>query len=61
MAVQMIAKLHVIEKSIKDKTIEERYKIRQEKSNPQLEKLKAWLDKSLLNTLPKGKAGEALA
>ena len=40
MAVQMIAKLYAIEKSIKEKTVEERYGIRQEKSKPQLEKIK---------------------
>jgi hypothetical protein len=61
MAVQMIAKLYVIEKTIKEKSIEERYDIRQQKSRPQLEKMKSWLDKALLNTLPKGKTGQALA
>ncbi len=61
MAVQMIAKLYGIEKTIKEKSIEERHDIRQQKSRPQLEKMKIWLDKALLNTLPKGKTGEALA
>jgi transposase len=61
MAVQMIAKLYAIEKQIKDKSTEEKYKIRQKKSKPQLEKIKTWLDKALLNTLPKGKTGQALA
>jgi transposase len=61
MAVQMIAKLYVIEKAIKDKSTEQRYVIRQQKSKPQLEKIKSWLDKTLLNTLPKGKTGQALA
>lgn len=61
MAVQMIAKLYAIEKTIKDKSTEERYEIRQQQSRPQLEKMKIWLDKALLNTLPKGKTGEALA
>jgi hypothetical protein len=45
----------------KGKSTEERYNIRQQKSKPQLEQIKIWLDKALLNTLPKGKTGEALA
>lgn len=57
----MIAKLYAIEKQIKDKSADEKYEIRQQKSKPHLEKLKSWLDKALLNTLPKGKTGEALA
>ncbi len=61
MAVQMIAKLYGIEKEIKEKSVEEKYKIRQQKSKPKLEEIEKWLDKSLLNTLPKGKTGEALA
>jgi transposase len=61
MAVQMIAKLYVIEKAIKEKSTEQRYDVRQQKSKPQLEKIKSWLDKTLLNTLPKGKTGQALA
>jgi transposase len=33
----------------------------QQKSIPQLNKIRAWLDKALENTLPKGKAGVAIA
>jgi len=61
MAVQMIKKLYAIETQIKDKSVEERYQIRQEKSKPQLQKMRDWLDKTLENTLPKGKAGMAIA
>jgi hypothetical protein len=61
MAVKIIAKLYGIEKAIKGKSIEERYEIRHQKSKPQLEQIKIWLDKALINTLPKGKIGEALA
>jgi len=61
MAVNLIAKLYAIEKEIKDKSIEERYEVRQKKSKSQLEKIKKWLDKSLLETLPKGKSGMALS
>jgi len=61
MAINLIKQLYVIEQKIKFKTPEERYQTRQEKSIPQLEKLKEWLDKSLQHTLPKGKLGEALS
>ncbi|WP_053980423.1 IS66 family transposase, partial [Marinagarivorans algicola] len=61
MAVQMIKKLYAIETGIKDKSTEERYRIRQEKSKPHLQKIREWLDKALATTLPKGKAGTAIA
>ncbi len=61
MAVELIKRLYQIEKEIKGKEPAEKFKIRQEKSKPQLEKIKTWLDKSLQNTLPKGKTGNALA
>ena len=57
----MIAVLYRIEVGIKDKTAVERYAIRQQKSIPQLNKIRAWLDKVLESTLPKGKAGVAIA
>tara|TARA_B110000977_G_scaffold196889_1_gene278209 strand:+ start:70 stop:645 length:576 start_codon:yes stop_codon:yes gene_type:complete len=60
-AVEMIAVLYRIEVEIKDKTAAERYAIRQQKSIPQLNKIRAWIDKALENTLPKGKAGVAIA
>ena len=60
-AINMIKKLYQIERQVKDKSPEARYQIRKEKSLPQLKKLKEWLDKSLQQTLPKGKLGEALA
>jgi len=61
MAIKMIAVLYAVETQIKEKTVEEKHLIRQQKSLPQLEKLRAWLDKALENTLPKGKTGEAIA
>ena len=61
MAVNMIKVLYGIEADIKNQSSEEKHLARQEKSLPQLEKIKVWLDKALLHTLPKGKAGEALA
>jgi transposase len=60
-AVEMIAVLYRIEARIKDKTATERYSVRQQKSIPQLNKIRAWLDKALENTLPKGKVGVAIA
>ena len=60
-AVEMIAVLYRIEAGINDKTATERYSVRQQKSIPQLDKIRAWLDKALENTLPKGKAGVAIA
>jgi transposase len=60
-AVEMLAVLYRIEAGIKDKTATERYQVRQQKSIPQLDKIRAWLDKALENTLPKGKAGVAIA
>lgn len=38
----MIDKLYGIEKAIKEKSTEERYEIRQQKSKPQLEQIKTW-------------------
>jgi hypothetical protein len=61
MAITMIKGLYAIEASIKDQAAEQKYQTRQEKSQPQLNKLRAWLDKALQQTLPKGKTGEALA
>ncbi|AWX99678.1 hypothetical protein A8139_06450 [Marinomonas primoryensis] len=61
MAVSLIKKLYAIEKKIKDLSPEKRLAIRQSEAIPQLEKLKGWLDKSLVTTLPKGKTGMALS
>ncbi len=61
MVVSLIAKLYAIEKTIKEVGVETRHKIRQEQSKPQLEKIRAWLDKTLHNTLPKGMLGKALS
>lgn len=60
-AVEMIKVLYRIEAEIKEKTAAERYLVRQQKSLPQLNKIRLWLDKALESTLPKGKAGIAIA
>jgi len=56
----LIGKLYGIERTIKDKTVEERHQIRQRKSLPVLEKLRSWLDKTLEHVLPKGLLGKAV-
>lgn len=61
MAVSLIGKLYAIERRIKDLAPEERYRIRQQESVTQLQKIREWLDNTLHNTLPKGLLGKALA
>ena len=61
MAITLIKGLYAIESTLKGLPVAEKTRIRQEKSVPQLHKLRAWLDKALEQTLPKGKTGEALA
>lgn len=52
MAVNMIGKLYRIEKEVKDKSPEQIYKIRQQRSKPLLDELKTWLDNNK-NKVPK--------
>jgi hypothetical protein len=59
-ALNHIQKLYRIEALIKDKTVDERQAIRQEKALPLLEQLKQWLIKSEQSVLPKTKLGEAI-
>jgi transposase len=59
-ALNLIGKLYGIERTIKDKSIEERYQARQRESLPVLKKLRSWLNKALQHTLPKGLLGKAL-
>ena len=60
-AVNLIAKLYGIEKRIKQLSPEERQRVREQESKPQLEKIRQWLDKALQGALPKGLLGKALA
>lgn len=60
MALNQIQQLYAIEKRIKDKTLEEKHQIRQEKAVPLLNKFKAWLEKSSLQVTPKSKMGDAI-
>ena len=59
-ALEIIGELYHIEAEIKDKSVEEKYQIRQEQAKPQLEKLHAWLLKHVNQTPPKGKLGQAM-
>ena len=61
MAVSLIKGLYQIESGIREQSSEERMRVRQEESVPQLAKLRKWLDKSLIHTPPKSKTGTALS
>ena len=58
--VGMIGKLYQVERQIKDKTAAERSAIRQAKSQPILDKIKAWLDSKVGKVLPKSLLGKAV-
>ena len=60
MAVSLIAKLYAIENRIKHLSVEAKQTIRQQEAVPILNKIRAWLDKTLHSTLPKGMLGKAL-
>ena len=60
-AINHIQKLYRIEKEIKDKTAEQKQRIRQEQSKRLLEQFKIWLDKSALHVPPKSAIGKAIA
>jgi transposase len=62
-AVALIGKLYQIEKKARDENLtpSQRFALRQEYAQPILEKIKAWLDKSLGKTPPKSKLGSAIA
>ncbi|NRB43035.1 MAG: IS66 family transposase [Pseudomonadales bacterium] len=59
-ALKIIKRLYKIEAEIKGNTAEERYRIRQEKSVPILNELKAWLDHQAGIVLPKTTLGRAI-
>ena len=58
MALSFIQKLYRIEISLKDKTNDEKYRIRQAQAKPLLDKLYAWLNKA--NIVPKSALGIAI-
>ena len=59
-AIKMIGKLYGIEEAICDKSIEERYRIRQEESKPILDEIRQWLDTHLGQIPPQSQLGLAL-
>ena len=59
-ALAFIQKLYALERRSKDATLDERYLMRQEQGKPILDKLKNWLDKTLLNTPPQSSLGKAV-
>jgi hypothetical protein len=59
-AVAMIRLLYDIEAEAKDLEAEARRALRQEKSLPRLEQIKAWLDEQEFEVLPKSPMGEAI-
>ena len=60
-ALKIIQSLYQIETQIKENPLDERQKIRQEKSKPILDKFKDWLEKRLLQTSPKSALGSAMS
>ena len=60
-ALNFIKTLYAIERRLRDKPPEERYRVRQAESVPVLDKLRAWLDEMRPKVTPKSKLGEALA
>lgn len=59
-ALAYIQQLYRIEQSLNDKNAGEKYRVRQDQSQLILDKLKAWLDKSLSQAPPKTALGKAL-
>lgn len=59
-AIAFIQKLYRIEAEIKDDPPDKRYTVRQSKAKPIIDKLKIWLEKSLLHVLPSTQLGKAL-
>ena len=58
--VALIHKLYQVERSVREKTPQERKAIRQARARPILDKIKVWLDEKVLQVLPKSPLGEAI-
>lgn len=56
----LIQKLYKIEKTLLNKTTEECFNERQQQSQPMLDKLKDWLDESIVTVPPQSAVGKAL-
>ena len=61
MALNLFQQLYNIERTIKDNNAGDKRQVRQSKAIPILNKLKAYLDKSVTQTLPKTTLGEAIS
>jgi transposase len=59
-ALEFFKTLYAIERRIKDKPVDERYRQRQQYALPVLAKLRAWLDGKRKTVLPSAKMGQAL-
>ena len=55
-----IRKLYAIEKTLKEKTSEQRYQVRQEEAKPIIKEMKAWLDTSIDQVPPTSAVGKAI-
>ena len=56
-----IQKLYKIERQTKEKPPDERWRVRQERSRPVIEKLRSWLDAAMPRVPPQSLTGKALA
>ena len=59
--VALIGKLYVIERELRDSSPAERKAARKDRSEPILDKIKAWLEEKAPKVLPKGLLGQAIA
>lgn len=59
-AIEIIRKLYEVEKTIKDKNIEDRHRIRLAESKPLLDEFRKWLDDNLGKVPPQSQLGKAL-
>lgn len=60
-ALAQIQELYAIERRVKNASAAERHRVRQERSKPVIEKLRAWLDDSLISVPPQSLTGKAMA
>ena len=60
-ALAQIQALYAIERSLKDASAEQRYRERQLRSRPVIEKLRTWIDASLGSIPPQSLTGKAIA
>lgn len=60
MALNFYRKLYAVERKIKDKTAEERQRVRQAESTPLWNQFIAWMEKYIHQTTPESKFGKAL-